>query len=202
MKKRLSSLVISAVTVMALLMSVFAPFVAGLEAPNVHAPTVSGTTVTISWDPVSGADGYEYTWSANDSSSGGPQRTSGTSINFTIGYNEPFSGNVFAYKNATEESGAESSTATSFSGTTGAAPAQPPEQPTLNGTPEITSNSIKIKWTAVAGCTYTVQISPGQGEVPAGSNSEHTFTGLTPETSYSYSVWAHKDGLTSSAATG
>ncbi|XP_078600524.1 fibronectin-like [Branchiostoma floridae x Branchiostoma japonicum] len=73
---------------------------------------------------------------------------------------------------------------------------------------DVTENSIRITWTAAAGAvdSYSISISPADGDNPSGSvnassSLEYTFTGLTAGTEYIIIAIAVSDGVNSVART-
>ena len=74
----------------------------------------------------------------------------------------------------------------------------PPAAPTGVVASSATANSLTVTWNTVNGVTYKVRKSTtdltGRGPESAGS---HRFTGLTPSSSYTLGVQAHRGGLSS-----
>ncbi|WP_170177687.1 fibronectin type III domain-containing protein [Thermomonospora umbrina] len=133
----------------------------------------------LSWDAVAGATGYVVTWA------GGSQETDQTTVRIkglSVGSHD-FS---IVAKNATQTSSPAATTVVIKGDEEVPAPTN-----VKAGTP--TTNSIPLTWDAVEGTTYEVYNGEllDEGNIATGS---HTVDGLNPDTPYTLSVVAVKDG--------
>jgi fibronectin type 3 domain-containing protein len=155
---------------------------------------VTGQTkdsISLSWEAVSGVDGYSLTRSGG---SGGPsaQTTASTSYTDTgLTPDTTYSYEVTAYK------GSAQSAPAAISGKTLPETLDTPAGLTITGQ---TQNSISLSWGAVSGAEgYSVTRSGGSGgpSTKTTASTSYTDTGLTPDTTYGYQVTAYKGQIKS-----
>ena len=152
--------------------------VAAPGVPTNISATATSSSVTVKWDSVSGATGYELVFNGTTYSVSTTSKTiSGLSANTS-----------YSYKVCAKNSaglGAYSSTMTVK--TLMGAPSTP-----TNVSATATTNSVTVKWDSVSGATgYTVRFNNSTYNV---TSTSKTFTGLQPWTYYSYAVCATNAG--------
>lgn len=143
-------------------------------------PSTSTTTdsITLSWDAVSGATGYDVMFDGKEYS------VTGTSRTFTgLSQNK-------SYTYAIRSKNAGGASEYSDTKTIQTLPV-PPSTPT-NVSVDVTADSVEISWNPVSGATsYDVVFD---GKTYRVTDTTKTITGLTPTTNYSYSVRANNAG--------
>ncbi len=142
--------------------------------PSGIAATATHNSVTVSWSAVSGAAGYDV-------------KFNGTEYDVT-GTSKVFAGlspkTAYSYSVRAKNAGGTSSYSSQKSITTSAAPLSVP----ANVTAIPATNSVTVSWTAVTGATsYDVRLGDSSYNVTATSR---TFTGLTANKAYTYTVRA------------
>ena len=155
-----------------------------LTAPANISRQATATTVTISWSAVSGATGYDIQFN------GTTYYVSGTSKTFTgLTANTAYSFRLRA-RNASQTSAYSAA----YTVTTQAQSLTPP----AGTTRQITDTTALIVWGRVNGATgYDIKFN---GTVYSVNDIQKTFTGLTPNTVYTYAIRA-KNGSAYSAYT-
>ncbi len=155
-----------------------------LTAPANISRQATATTVTVSWSAVSGATGYDIQFN------GTTYYVSGTSKTFTgLTANTAYSFRLRA-RNASQTSAYSAA----YTVTTQAQSLTPP----AGTTRQITDTTALIVWGRVNGATgYDIKLN---GTVYSVNDIQKTFTGLTPNTAYTYAIRA-KNGSAYSAYT-
>jgi chitodextrinase len=147
-----------------------------IQAPgNVQVVATSGTTVTVSWDLVTGATGYRVY-------RGGVQVTQTTNRTFNDTGLTP--GTTYSYTVSSVDLIQESSQSSPVTVTTPSTPAVPTG---LTAVP--TAGGVVLDWNNVSGATgYT--IFRNGTEIDTSTASTYTDTDIDPSTTYRYSVSA------------
>ncbi len=169
-----------------------------LAPSNLRATCVAGTIVHLAWNaspPPSSlsAPPIEYdlkvdshAWEARSTSRARVITQLSVNTNYTFQVRATISDRI---------AGDRSSPPISLQVTTAAAQIEPP---TDLQTSEITNNSVKLTWTASATSSVTYEVSSdGSTWVDSGSDLEHVFSGLTPETDYQFRARAKSGSSTS-----
>jgi len=153
----------------------------------------SENNITVSWTPVSGADGYYVYYSASSSGpfttqvTGSPATSATTSINLTgLSYGTTYYYQVVAYKGSVKGDLSNVASATT----------KPNVAPTVTVT-GTTSSSATLSWNSIAGATgYKVyRLSSGGTYELVGISASTTYidSGLSPSTTYYYKVAAYNN---------
>ncbi len=169
-----------------------------LAPSNLRATCVAGTIVHLAWNaspPPSSlsAPPIEYdlkvdshAWEARSTSRARVITQLSVNTNYTFQVRATISDRI---------AGDRSSTPVSLQVTTAAAQIEPP---TDLQTSEITNNSVKLTWTASATSSVTYEVSSdGSTWVDSGTDLEHVFSGLSPETNYQFHARAKSGSSTS-----
>ena len=169
-----------------------------LAPSNLRATCVAGTIVHLAWNaspPPSSlsAPPIEYdlkvdshAWEARSTSRARVITQLSVNTNYTFQVRATISDRI---------AGDRSSTPVSLQVTTAAAQIEPP---TDLQTSEITNNSVKLTWTASATSSVTYEVSSdGSTWIDSGTDLEHVFSGLTPETDYQFRARAKSGASTS-----
>jgi len=146
------------------------------SSPGAPSGSASCTSINLSWSSVSGADSYKVF-------RGGSQIASTSSIS----YNDTglSMGTSYTYALQACNSCGCSSTGSSASYTTGNIPSVP-------STPSVGSpgcSSLTISWSSVSGAS-SYKIYRGGSQIASPSSSPYTDSGLSPNTTYTYTIVA------------
>jgi poly(hydroxyalkanoate) depolymerase family esterase len=162
----------------------------GLDVTGPAAPTgltITGTTNTsasLSWNPVSGAAGYDVYRNGTLVTSSPVTGTSYTDSGLTAGTGYSY---TVASVDSSGEAGPQSGAVTAT--TTGTNPGLPAPTGLAVGT--VTSSSVALSWNAVSGAaSYDVYRNGTQVNTAAVTGTSYTDTGLSTGKSYSYTVAA------------
>ncbi|MEY8877131.1 MAG: fibronectin type III domain-containing protein [Leptothrix sp. (in: b-proteobacteria)] len=163
-----------------------------LPAPSLVLSLVGGVSHAIfSWNPVDGAVAYGVRYRIGSTANNGNWTNwvnqPGTSADVVVGPNQFISFQVRA---------ASASAIVSTSASSPTVQHKAPAAPTGLATSAVTTSSMTLSWTGIAGATYAV--SGGVAPVTTAATSA-SLTGLTANTAYTLSVVA-TNGLGSSAA--
>jgi len=156
------------------------------QPTNVTASAISSTQISVAWSAVSGADTYRVKRGGTEVGSTASTSYTDTGLDPSTGYSYA----VIAHNSAGDS--AESASA-------GAATWDPPvipDTPTGLVATAVSHAQINLTWTAVDGATAYV-VKRDSASVATLSTNAFTDTGLTSETSYSYTVAATNDAGTS-----
>jgi endoglucanase len=165
--------------------------------------TVTGTTtssVTICWDPVPGATGYQILRAPG--ASGGTFTLVGTTTTTCFTDTGLAAGATFRYQIRAVNGGGTSPPSSTVSATTGTV-TQPPAAPTGLTVSATTASSVSLSWTASAGATaYQILRAPGATggtftQVGTSTTPSFTNSGLAAGTTFRYQVTASNPAGTS-----
>jgi len=162
------------------------------SAPTNVAASPGDTQITLSWDPVTGADSYNLYWGT----SSGITKTTGTQITGVITphvHNGLTSGTAYYYVVTAVKAGGESPESVEVNATpqvpdpsapTGVAASPGDTQVTVSWDPVSGADSYNLYWSPTSGVTK------GTGTQIAGVTTPHVHNGLTNGTAYYYVVTA------------
>ncbi len=178
---------------------------------NLTAGTVTGTSVPLSWDAVTGAAKYrvEYrqgdpdAWTVDDEALTGTSHTvdalsCGTSYEFR----------VTAYGDGTTNEAAWGAASAVQTASTGACPLEAPPAPGNLTAGTVTETSVPLSWDAVTDAAkYRVEYREGEPDGwtlddEAITGTSHTVDALSCGTAYEFRVSAYGDGTTAAAVWG
>ena len=150
------------------------------DPPTILSTSSTSTTITLSWDAVDGATGYDVREDTSDTETAVP---SGTSYTFTdLTPNTPYTLYVRSKKGSALPSAWTPRTV-----------ATAPDAPGIYGLylPGSDRTSLGLNWSTVAGATdYQVKIGPDGAPAPATADSWHIFDHLTLGVEYTFYVRA------------
>ncbi|CAF1531444.1 unnamed protein product, partial [Rotaria sordida] len=157
-----------------------------IDAPtSLQVLATTDNSVTLAWEPVSSATGYNLYRNGGKANNGIITGTTFTDNNLN-------SGTTYIYTvKAVSSAGSESAASNSVTGkTTGT----PPAVETPNGliATNITSNSITLKWNSVSSVT-SYNVYRNGNKLTSVSDTSYTDIGLSSATNYQYQVSSVKD---------
>ncbi len=163
-----------------------------LGAPVISAATVSDGSVTLTWNPVSGATAYNVYYAASAAVSKSDAKIADATSPKTITGLSNGAGYAFAL------SAVNGSNESALSAAATATPQAPPVVPAAPAGTAATANSgsVTVSWNAVAGATsYRIYYAPGTtvdktGASIADTSSPKTVQGLSNGTVYAFAVSA------------
>lgn len=175
-----------------------------LVAPtNLASPSQTSSTVELTWDAVTGAEQYVIRWKASADTEW-TERPPVNGTTDTVSGLTPETSYDFQVK-ATAEGSTDSPWAPDPEFSVSTAPMQQMDTPTGLAVGTTTTDSVPLTWDAVTtpapADNYTVRWRlPGDSwnEIPGIVDTNHTVTGLDPDTAYEFSVRAVADGFTES----
>jgi uncharacterized repeat protein (TIGR02543 family) len=170
---------------------------------GVTAAALSSSSIQVSWNGASGATGYRVYRSNSPSGSYSMVEAGTSSAYYTdtgLSPNTTYYYKVSAYNSAGESAQSSSASATTLSGQGGSAPSTP----TGVTATALSSSSIQLSWNPVSGATgyiisYTDDFGMHQSEETTGTS--YTHTGLSPNTTYLYAIYAYNSAGESTPAT-
>jgi len=171
-----------------------------LAPPNFRATCVAGTFVELKWNAPQQSQvsfsptSFKYEIKIDSGSWQGKAGSRARKVDqLTLGTTY-----TFAVRTVLDRSGLDSySDASTLTVTTAAAQVEPP---TGLQTTEVTNTSVKLTWTASTTSSVSYEVSSdGSTWVDSGSDLEHVFSGLDPQTRYSLRARAKSGNSTSCA---
>lgn len=174
-----------------------------LAAPTgLAAGTPTDTTIPLSWDAVTGANGYTVSYSADAGTTWLEVQVTGTSTTLT-GLTPSTAYTIRVRATDSTNTSAKSPWSATISATTAAAPLPVLATPTGLASPAQTATTVDLTWNAVTDAeNYVMSWSPaGAGtwtDVAPVATTSGTVTGLTASTSYDFRVRATATGFTDS----